>query len=151
MKPRDSIPRTFSTEPRLKGRPRASRVSRKRTASPKIGVMSLKTIPVRGKSGTSRMTRLSLSSTVLLRWFTLVTDSKIALLQLRSVIIHPNGVDTRVLRALPQSGLQGLQAGIAPAGHRLDRAVGEVPDEADQAEPPSRLDDKVPESHSPDH
>src|SRR5258705_908747 len=138
MKPRDSIPRTFSTEPRLKGRPRASRVSRKRTASPKIGVMSLKTIPVRGKSGTSRMTRLSLSSTVLLRWFTLVTDSKIALLQLRSVIIHPNGVDTRVLRALPQAGLQGLQAGVAPTGHPLQRPLREGPGAAGPTQPPGR-------------
>src|SRR5512144_2627984 len=55
MKPRDSIPITLSIRSPFQRATRASITARKVTASESTGVMSLKTIPFFGKSGTSRI------------------------------------------------------------------------------------------------
>src|SRR5512138_2046148 len=55
MKPRDSMPTTLSIRSSFQRATKVSITWRKSVRSPRTGVMSLKTIPFFGKSGTSRM------------------------------------------------------------------------------------------------
>ena len=58
MKPRASIASTTSTGTSRQGAANASNAASKAAAFAKTGVMSLKTMPGRGKSATSRMRRV---------------------------------------------------------------------------------------------
>src|SRR5688572_30743079 len=127
-------------------------------ASPSSGVMSLKMIPGRGKSGTSRTTRRSSVSRsgAVAMIYALAAENAEWLRQLvhRGPLAILHRVDGCALRSAPNSGQQAGQIFVRARGGDLDRAVGEVSNPAPNPPAASLLPDEPAEADSlnlPDH
>src|SRR5262245_37631051 len=109
----------------------ASRSSASRSASEscRSGVMSLKRIPLRGKSGTSRMRLLR---STWLRGTRSVSDFKAIHRVLERRVARLDPVDPPAGRPLAHLRDERLDLLVGPRRDRLDATVGEVADEAAQ-------------------
>src|SRR5262249_46888985 len=106
------------------------------------GVMSLKRIPGLGKSGTSRMIRLSFSSKFVP--FDASVNDEILALAACGFLLDLHSVDAGAGRPRAQGTLQRLECFGAPLGDRFHAAVGKVPDLAPDPQAARRPAGEVP-------
>src|SRR5688572_9350304 len=141
--------------------PRHSSVNRSRDRRKAMGsfssvVMSLKTMPGFGKSGTSRMKAFN-DSALDSRLMAPESSSRrrrladVEALAASRLHLHAfDGSDLRERRPLAQPFLEPLQHGIVPLGDHLDRSVGQVAGEARHPEPLRLPQDEVAVTHALD-